>query len=63
MSIAQLRPFAERARAMLTQLSLAEKARVLSGSNEFYAGIADMAIGGYRSHTWDAGIVQRLGIE
>ena len=63
MSIAQLQPATERARAMLTQLSLAEKARVLSGSNAFYAGIADMAIGGYGAHTWDAGIVQRLGIE
>lgn len=63
MSIAQLRPTVERARAMLTQLSLAEKARVLSGSNAFYAGIADMMIGGYSAHTWDAGIVQRLGID
>jgi beta-glucosidase len=48
---------------MLNQLSLAEKARVLSGSNAFYAGIADMMIGGYSAHTWDAGIVQRLGID
>jgi beta-glucosidase len=63
MSIAQLRPAAERARELLSQLTLAEKAGVLSGSNTFYAGIADMMIGGYGAHPWDAGIVQRLGIE
>jgi beta-glucosidase len=63
MSIAQLRPTAERARELLLQLTLAEKASVLSGSNTFYAGIADLMIGGYGAHPWDAGIVQRLGIE
>jgi beta-glucosidase len=63
MSIAQLRPAAERARHLLFQLTLAEKACVLSGSNAFYAGIADMMIGGYAAHPWDAGIVPRLGIE
>jgi beta-glucosidase len=63
MFIAQLRPAAERARELLSQLTLAEKACVLSGSNAFYAGIADMMIGGYSAHPWDAGIVQRLGIE
>ncbi|MGA2084785.1 MAG: glycoside hydrolase family 3 C-terminal domain-containing protein [Terracidiphilus sp.] len=36
---------------------------MLSGSKAFYAGIADMMIGGYGAHPWDAGIVQRLGIE
>jgi len=63
MSMAQLRPTAERARELLSQLTLAEKASVLSGSKAFYAGIADMMIGGYGAHPWDAGIVQRLGIE
>lgn len=63
MSIAQFRPTAERARELLSQLTLAEKACVLSGSNAFYPGIADMMIGGYAAHPWDAGIVQRLGIE
>lgn len=61
--MAQLRPTAERARELLSQLTLAEKASVLSGSKAFYAGIADMMIGGYGAHPWDAGIVQRLGIE
>jgi beta-glucosidase len=63
MSIAQLQSTAERARELLSQLTLAEKACVLSGSNAFYAGIADMMIGGYGAHPWNAGIVQRLGID
>ena len=63
MSNAQLPSAAERARELLSQLTLAEKARVISGAMSFYAGIADMMIGGYSAHSWDAGIVQRLGIE
>jgi len=63
MSTAQLRPAAERAGELLSQLTLAEKASVLSGSYAFYAGIADMMIGGYSAHPWNAGIVPRLGIE
>jgi len=63
MSITQLQPTTERARELLSQLILAEKARVLSGSNAFYAGIADMMIGGYGAHAWDAGVIERLGIE
>jgi beta-glucosidase len=63
MSIPQIGPIAERARELLSELTLAEKACLLSGSSTFYAGIADMMIVGYASHPWDAGIVQRLGIE
>jgi beta-glucosidase len=63
MSVAEFRTIAERSRELLSQLTLAEKASVLSGSNGFYAGIADMMIGGYGAHTWDAGMVERVGIE
>ena len=50
------------ARALLAQLTLGEKVRMMSGSTEFYPGLVDMMWGGYGKHTWDAGAVERLGI-
>jgi beta-glucosidase len=35
----------------------------MSGSNAFYAGIIDLMGGGYGAHTWDSGVIERLGID
>jgi beta-glucosidase len=51
------------ARELLAQLSPAEKAAMMSGSTPTYPGMLDMVSGGYSKHTWDAGALERLGIE
>lgn len=51
------------ARSLLAQLTPAEKAAMMSGSTPTYPGLLDMVSGGYSKHTWDAGVLERLGIE
>jgi beta-glucosidase len=51
------------ARSLLALLNPAEKAAMMSGSTFTYPGLLDMVSGGYSKHTWDAGALERLGIE
>lgn len=52
-----------KARELLTQLSLDEKIKMMSGDVHFWAGMADMlGEGGYADHPWIAGAISRLGI-
>ena len=51
-----------RARALLGQLTLDEKIKMMSGDPPFWLGMADMMSGGYADHPWVAGAVPRLGI-
>ncbi len=52
-----------RALALLSQMTLAEKVTNLSGSTPFWGGLADMLTGAYNRRTWDAGRVERLGVD
>jgi hypothetical protein len=51
-----------RAHALLAQLSLGEKIKLMSGDYSFWKGMADMMGGGYNAHPWPAGEIPRLGI-
>ena len=51
------------AREKLSQMTLAEKLALMSGATPFWGGLADMLSGGYHRRTWDAGKVERLGVE
>jgi beta-glucosidase len=50
------------AQEWLTQLTLDEKNEMMDGDTPFWAGLANMMGGGYADHTWDAGVISRLGI-
>jgi beta-glucosidase len=52
-----------RARALLSAMTLEEKTASMSGSTPFWSGLADIFSGAYNRHTWDAGHLERLGIE
>ncbi len=47
---------------LISQLTLDEKCKMMYGDMPFWAGVADMVAGGYAHHTWNAGIIPRLGI-
>lgn len=51
-----------RARALLAQLTLAEKLNMMDGDPPFWPGMADMLGGGYSAHVWSAGSTPRLDI-
>ncbi len=51
------------ANALLAQMTLEEKVEAMSGTYPFWSGLADILSGGYNRHTWDAGQLERLGIE
>ena len=51
-----------KAHALLAQLTLDEKIKIMSGDTPFWPGIAEMMGGGYGDHPWVAGAVPRLGI-
>src|SRR5680860_506476 len=51
------------ARALLDQLTLDEKLRMLSGDMEFWPGLIEMIGEGYNLHPYVAGEVPRLGID
>lgn len=51
-----------RARELLGQLTLDEKIEMMDGDLWFWTGMLEMMGGGYASHTWDAGVISRLGI-
>ena len=52
-----------RARALLEQLTLAEKLAMLDGDTPFWSGMADIALhNASHQHPWPAGVVPRLGI-
>jgi len=50
------------AQELLSQLTLDEKIKMMSGDTPFWPGIAEMMGGGYGDHPWVAGAVPRLGI-
>ena len=50
------------ARALLDQLTLDEKIKMMSGDTPFWPGLNEMFGGGYGNHPWVAGAVPRLGI-
>lgn len=52
-----------RALALLSQMTLAEKVANMSGSTPFWSGLADILNGAYNRHTWDAGRMERLGLD
>jgi beta-glucosidase len=51
-----------KARALLSQLTLDEKIKMMSGDTPFWPGLVEMFNGGYNAHTWVAGEIKRLGI-
>jgi beta-glucosidase len=51
-----------KAQEWLVQLTLDEKIEIMDGDTPFWAGLADMMGGGYADHTWNAGVISRLGI-
>jgi len=51
-----------KAQALLAQLGLAEKIKLLYGDIPFWQGLAAMGGGGYEIRTWNAGEVPRLAI-
>ncbi len=56
-------PSEVRARALLEQLTLAEKLAMLDGDTPFWSGMADIALhNASHRHPWPAGAVPRLGI-
>ena len=55
-------PPPEQARALVTAMTEAERRGCLDGDLPFWAGLADMAIGGYHRRPFPAAQVPRLGI-
>jgi len=53
---------AAEARALVAQMSLAEKLGCLDGDTPFWPGVVDMGSGGYHAHPFPAARVARLGI-
>ena len=51
-----------KAQEWLAQLTLDEKIQIMDGDTPFWSGLVDMMGGGYGDHTWNAGVVSRLGI-
>jgi beta-glucosidase len=51
-----------KAQALLAQLTLDEKIKMMSGDVPFWPGMVDMNSGGYNKRAWPAGTVPRLGI-
>jgi len=51
-----------RANELLNQLTLDEKLGMMDGDLPFWKGLATMFGAGYGSQTWNAGVVERLGI-
>jgi beta-glucosidase len=51
------------ARQLLSQLTLEEKVEIMDADTPFWSGMAFMMNGGYNKQTWDAGIIDRLGIQ
>ena len=58
------RPDTRKAAALLQQLTVAEKLRLLSGTTPFWWGMADIAVrDASHRHPWPAGAVPRLGLK
>jgi beta-glucosidase len=51
-----------KAQQLLSELTLDEKVGMMDGDTPFWSGLEDMMGGGYNAHTWNAGVVSRLGI-
>ena len=52
-----------RAAELLAQMTLEEKVAAMYGSTPFWSGLAEILGGAYNRRTWDAGQLERLGIE
>ncbi|MEL6893949.1 MAG: glycoside hydrolase family 3 N-terminal domain-containing protein, partial [Actinomycetota bacterium] len=52
----------EEAKAIVAQMTKAERLGCLDGDLPFWPGLADMTAGGYYTHTWPAAVVERLGV-
>ncbi len=50
------------ARALIAEMTLAEKLGCLDGDVDFWPGHIDMVSGGYYAHAWPAAAVERLGV-
>jgi beta-glucosidase len=50
------------AQELLSQLTLDEKVKMMSGDTPFWPGLVEMMGGGYADHPWVAGEISRLGI-
>jgi beta-glucosidase len=51
------------AHQLLSQLSLEEKVEIMDADTPFWSGFAFMMNGGYNKQTWNAGVIDRLGIQ
>lgn len=51
------------ARYLLSQLTLEEKVEIMDADTPFWSGLAFMMNGGYNQQTWNAGVIDRLGIQ
>jgi beta-glucosidase len=51
-----------KAQEWLAQLTLEEKIEIMDADTPFWSGLADMMNDGYADHTWNAGVIPRLGI-
>jgi beta-glucosidase len=49
--------------ALLAQLTLEEKIEIMDADTPFWSGMAFMMSGGYNKQTWNAGVIDRLGIQ
>jgi beta-glucosidase len=52
-----------RVEALLSQMTLEEKVKSMYGDHPFWAGLGDILTGGYHRHSWNAGVMDHLGIE
>src|SRR5512139_745429 len=48
---------------LLAQLTLEEKIEIMDADTPFWPGMAFMMGGGYNKQTWNAGVIDRLGIK
>ena len=51
------------AQQLLAQLTLEEKVEMMDADTPFWSGLVFMMNGGYNKRTWDAGVIDRLGIQ
>jgi beta-glucosidase len=51
------------ARQLLSQLTLEEKIEIMDADTPFWSGLAFMMNDGYNKQTWNAGVIDRLGIQ
>jgi beta-glucosidase len=48
---------------LLKQLTLEEKIEIMDADTPFWPGMAYMMTGGYNKQTWNAGVIDRLGLQ